>query len=413
MPTILQLNCTSNWGSTGKIVEQIGQKAIEAGWECHVAFGRYSNPSVLNTTKVGNMFWTLEHYVENRLLDNEGLASRIPTKRFLKEVDKIRPDIVHLHNIHDHWINYRMLFKYLAEKRIPVVWTQHDQWATTGHCCYNLMGCERWKTECHDCPLSKWYSLDRSRQNFNLKKNLCEGLKSLTIVTVSEWLADIIRQSYLKERSIEVIRNGIDINLFKPIIADSIGDKRYENKTILLGVAAPWSERKGLQDYIALSKILPPEYVIVLIGLDKEQIELLPDNMVGVGRIQNQTELAAYYSMADILLSLSTGETFGLTMAEAYGCGTPVIVYDNTAQPEIVTSETGRVVKTGDIEALAATIQELCATDFKKHHSAACRQRAVEYFDKDKCFEKYVELYERLLKKNSSAQVALMVHGVR
>ncbi len=169
---------------------------------------------------------------------------------------------------------------------------------------------------------------------------------------------------------------------------------------MLLGVAATWSERKGLQDYIALSKILPPEYVIVLIGLDKEQIESLPDNMVGIGRTQNQAELAAYYSMADILLSLSTGETFGMTMAEAYGCGTPVIAYDNTAQPEIVTPETGRVVKTGDIEALAATIREFHGTDFKKHHSVACRKRAEECFDKNKCFEEYVELYERLLNDN-------------
>lgn len=166
---------------------------------------------------------------------------------------------------------------------------------------------------------------------------------------------------------------------------------------MLLGVAAPWSERKGFQDYIALSKILPSEYIIVLIGLDKEQIESLPDNMVGIGRTHNQAELAAYYSMADILLSLSTGETFGMTMAEAYGCGTPVIVYDNTAQPEIVTPETGRVVKTGDLEALAATIREFRDIDFKKHHTSSCRKRAEECFDKDKCFEKYIELYEQIL----------------
>ena len=202
MPTLLQLNCASNWGSTGKIVEQIGLKAQSAGWECYVAFGRESNPSALKKIKVGNIFWTLEHFAENRFLDNEGLASRIPTKWLLKEIDKIHPDVVHLHNIHDHWLNYKLLFEYLVERQIPVVWTQHDLWAATGRCCYNLLGCERWKTECYGCPLNKWYSLDKSRRNFNLKKNLCEGLKSLTIVPVSEWLADNMRQSHLKDRPI-------------------------------------------------------------------------------------------------------------------------------------------------------------------------------------------------------------------
>lgn len=397
MKTLLQIDVCCNWGSTGKIAEQIGLLAEKQGWTVYQVWGRHKNPSKLTDIKVGNMLGVYEHYAENILLDNEGLASRCATRKLIKKIDKIKPDVVQLHDIHNHWLNYKILFEYLIEKQIPVVWTQHDQWATTGHCCYNLVGCELWKTECHDCPMSRWYSLDKSRRNFNLKKRLCAGLKSLTIVPVSEWLADNMRQSHLKDRPIEVIHNGIDINVFKPVESSTIKDERIEGKIMLLGVAAPWSERKGLQDYIALSKILPPEYVIVLIGLDKEQIESLPDNMVGVGRTQNQAELAAFYSLADILLSLSTGETFGMTMAEAYGCSTPVIVYDNTAQPEIVTPETGRVVKTGDIEALATTIREFRDTEFKKHHSADCRKRAEECFDKDKCFEKYVELYERLV----------------
>lgn len=571
MPTLLQINVSSNWGSTGKIAEQIGLCAQSHGWECYVAFGRSANPSALKNIKVGNMFWTVEHFAENRLLDNEGLASRIPTKRFLKEIDKIHPDVVHLHNIHDHYINYRLLFSYLAKKKIPVVWTQHDLWAITGHCMYIPDGCVKWNNVCNNCQMVKRCSLDRSRRNHQLKKRLLATIPSLTIVPVSEWLADNMRQSHLKNRPIEVIHNGIDIKTFSPQTADvkakfGIGSKkivlgvaavwdarkglkdfyalsqmlpkdeyeivivgkvdsaekkfvdggceitfvdRTENvlelaqlysdasvfanptyqdnypttnleamacgtpvvtyrtggspeavdentglvidqgdvealkdavielsskdmreacrkraeaifdkekcfstyislynklltgggKIMLLGVAAVWDARKGLQDYIALSKILPPEYIIVLIGLNKEQIESLPDNMVGIGRTQNQAELAAYYSMADILLSLSTGETFGMTMAEAYGCGTPVIVYDNTAQPEIVTPETGRVVKTSDIEALAATIREFRDIDFKKHHTSACRKRAEECFDKDKCFERYVELYEALLER--------------
>lgn len=400
MPTLLQLNCTSNWGSTGKIAEQIGLKAKDAGWECYVASSRNANPSMLKNIKVGNMFWTLEHYAENRLWDNEGLASCIPTKRLLKEIDKIHPDVVHLHNIHDHWLNYRILFEYLAEKQIPVVWTQHDQWATTGHCCYNLVGCDRWKTECYDCPLSKWYSLDRSRRNFNLKKNLCAGLKSLTIVPVSEWLADNMSQSHLKNRPIEVIHNGIDINVFKPVVTTPIKNKRIEGKKILLAAASVWSDAKGLRDYIKLSGILPPnDYIIVLVGLMESQIASLPQTIIGLPRTQNVTELVQLYSMAHIVMSLSYSETFGLSIVEGMACGTPAIVYNNTAQKYLIDEQTGLAVETGDIVGVAEAVKMLDAKieANAEEISVDCRKRAGDYYDKNKNYQSYISLYNKLL----------------
>lgn len=404
MPTLLQINIASNWGSTGKIMEQIGLCAQAHGWKSYVTYGRkeYHNPSKNNVIRIGTTFDAYVHYAENLFLDNEGLASRRATKRFLKKVDEIKPDIVHLHVIHDHYLNYPMLFKYLAEKKIPVVWTQHDQWAATGHCFYNPVGCERWKDECHDCPLSKWYCLDRSRRNFRLKKQLMAEIPSLTIVAVSEWLANMMKQSHLKHRKIEVIHNGVDIQTFspQPPIAD---DEKYGidwNKKILLGVASLWDERKGLHDYIELSKRLDDRFVIVLVGLTDEQTKKLPTNIIGIKRTQNQTELAQLYSMADILLSLSYAETFGLTMAEAFACGTPCIVYDNTAQPDIVSPGTGCIAQTGGIDNLVRLIYEMTGNSYKQHHTADCRKRAEEHFDKDKCFEKYIELYESLIERD-------------
>lgn len=400
MKKLLQINECLNF-STGKITQQIGELAIANGWESWIVYsGREPElPSKSKLIRVGNFFISCLHYAEDKLLDNEGLASRWETKKLIKKIDEIKPDIVQLHLLHDHWLNYRILFRYLAKKNIPVVWTQHDQWATTGHCFYNLEGCERWKKECHDCPLSRWYCLDRSRRNFLLKKKLLADIPSLTIVTVSEWLANMMKQSHLKNRSIEVIHNGIDINTFSPQPIST--RKRYcidNQKIIVLGVASPWSERKGLKDYVKLSKELDSRFVILLVGLSDAQIEKLPDNIIGIKRTQNQTELACLYSMADILLSLSNAETFGMTMAEAYACGTPCIVYDNTAQPEIVTPQTGRIAKTGDIDNLVRLIYEMTESKFKQNHSADCRKRAEEHFDKDKCFEKYIELYESLLK---------------
>ena len=102
MPTLLQINVTANWGSTGKIAEQIGLCAQTHGWESYIAYGRMMNPSKNELVKIGNAFDVYEHYVEGRFLDNEGLASRRATKRLLRGIDEIKPDIVHLHNIHDH-----------------------------------------------------------------------------------------------------------------------------------------------------------------------------------------------------------------------------------------------------------------------------------------------------------------------
>ena len=254
MPKLLQINVTVNWGSTGKIAEQIGLCAQSHGWKSYIAHGRMMNPSKNELVKIGNAFDVYEHFVEGMFLDNEGLASRRATKRLLRRIDGIKPDIVHLHNIHDHYLNYPMLFRYLAEKNIPVVWTQHDQWATTGHCCYNLVDCERWKKECHDCPMSEWYSIDRSRRNFRLKKQLMEDIPSLTIVPVSEWLGENIRQSHLRNRPVQVIHNGIDIKTFSPQPTNA--HDRYgidKQKKIILGVAALWDARKGLNDFCELS----------------------------------------------------------------------------------------------------------------------------------------------------------------
>ncbi|MEE0926511.1 MAG: glycosyltransferase, partial [Bacteroidales bacterium] len=163
MPKLLQINVTANWGSTGKIAEQIGLKAMEHGWESYIAYGRDSNPSKSKLIKVGCMLNVYEHYLENRLFDNEGLASRIPTKKLIKQIEKLKPDIIHLHNIHDHWLNYKILFEYLNSINTPIVWTQHDCWAFTGGCMHFVhTNCEKWKNECEKCP-QKSKSIDRSK----------------------------------------------------------------------------------------------------------------------------------------------------------------------------------------------------------------------------------------------------------
>lgn len=397
MPTLLQINVTANWGSTGKIAEQIGDCAISQGWRSYIAYGRMSNPSKSHLIKIGSSIDVLEHFVENKLLDNEGLASRCATRRLLQKIRQISPDIVHLHNIHDHYLNYPMLFDFLARQKIPVVWTQHDQWATTGHCCYNLVGCERWKDECHDCPLSKWYSLDRSRRNFRLKKQLLEDIPSLTIVPVSEWLGGNIRQSHLQDRDIQVIHNGIDIRTFSPQPVNAY--ERYgidKNKKIVLGVAALWDTRKGLDDFYELDKRLSAdEYAIVIVGKRTEDIKQIENGcqMVFIDRTQNALELAQLYSSASVFVNPTYQDNYPTTNLEAIACGTPVITYKTGGSPEAVDENTGLVVERGDIDELVSAIERL--SDGK--YEDACRKRAEAEFDNSKCFNPYILLYNKLL----------------
>ena len=400
MPKLLQINVCLNL-STGKIAQQIGDLAISKGWESWIAYsGRQKEvPSQSHLIRVGSFVDSCIHYAENRLLDNEGLSSRRETKKLLKRIDEIKPDIVHLHNIHDHYLNYSLLFKYLADKKIPVVWTQHDQWATTGHCCYNLVGCERWKDECHDCPLSKWYSLDRSNRNFRLKKQLLADIPSLTIIPVSEWLGDNIRQSHLKDRDIQVIHNGIDINTFSPQPTNA--HERYgikKGKKIVLGVAAVWNVRKGLNDFYELAKRLPAdEFAIVIVGQRTEEIKKVENGcqMVFVNRTQNALELAQLYSSASVFVNPTYQDNYPTTNLEAIACGTPVITYNTGGSPEAVDDKTGVVVEQGNVEALADAIRKMKENPL---YSEDCRKRAEEHFDKDKCFEEYIELYQRLIR---------------
>lgn len=400
MPKLLQINVCLNL-STGKIAQQIGELAIAKGWESWIAYsGREKElPSKSHLIRVGSFMDSCIHYAEDRLLDNEGLSSRRETKKLLKKIDEIKPDVVHLHNIHDHWLNYKMLFTYLAKANIPVVWTQHDQWATTGHCYYNLVGCERWKSECHDCPLSKWYCLDRSQRNHRLKKKLLADITSLTIVPVSEWLGDNIRQSHLKNRNIVVIHNGIDIKIFSPQPMNA--HERYgidKQKRIILGVAAVWDARKGLNDFYKLAKRLPSdEYAIVIVGQRTEGIKPIENGcqMVFLDRTQNALELAQLYSSAAVFVNPTYQDNYPTTNLEAIACGTPVITYKTGGSPEAVDENTGIVIEQGNIEALAAAIHHMNEHPFS---SDDCRKRAEEHFDKGKCFEKYIELYEQLLK---------------
>ena len=370
------------------------------GWDSYIAYGRCANPSQSHLIRIGSTFNTYEHFAENRFLDNEGLASRCATYKFVREVEDIKPDLIHLHNIHDHYLNYPILFDYLAKSGVPVVWTQHDCWAFTGGCkYYELLGCAQWKQECLICPQNRAFLLDRTKMQYNLKKEKINQVKNLTLVPVSAWLENELRASFLKHYDIVPIFNGVDINLFNSIDGSLVREKYgFGSKKILLGVANIWEERKGLSDYIQLAKLLNDDYRIVLLGLSNSQIKCLPTNIIGIKRTEDILEMVQLYSTADIVLNLSYEETFGLTTVEGMACGTPGIVYDLTASPELISPSTGIVVKGGDIKAVKDAIYRI-SDNPKSYYSINCRKKVMDLYDKDKCFEKYITLYGNLLIK--------------
>ena len=407
-PIIIQINVTANWGSTGKISELCNQFISKKGWKCYEIYGRYQNPSEFEQIKIANSINVYEHYIENLLLDNEGLASRSATRSLIARIQEINPNVIHLHNIHDHWINYKILFEYLNQTEIKIVWTFHDFWAITGHCSHFVSKkCERFKNECYDCPFTTGKLLPllkRTKRNFNLKKQLFKANKYLTIVPVSDWVCEYVRQSFLSEKEIVVIPNGVDTSIFKPIAIQIVQDEetrkklsRLDGKFIIMAVSSQWkSSSKGLDDYKAMGKILKDDEVIVLVGVPNEISRNFPSNIIGIRRTNNQSELAALYTRAEVICSFSLAETFGLTIIEGYACGTPAVVYDNTAPPTLITPETGFVVPNKDFKAAYIAIQKI-KSNGKKYYSEACIKLAKEKYEKSLCFAKYISLYEKIL----------------
>ena len=395
--------------STGRIMQEVGELAMENGWECYIAYsyGRDGiKPCKSQLIPVGDRWSVMWHGLQTRLLDRHGLASKRATKEFIQRIEEIKPDIIHIHNIHGYFLNYPLLFQYLAKSGIPVVWTVHDCWLYTGHCYYySYKGCDKWKKECSHCPQQKefptsWF-IDRSHQNFLDKKKAFTSLRpgQLTIVPVSNWICGEMKQSFLKEATFRVIHNGINTEVFHPSNPEEV-KKKYGlgNKHVLLGIASIWSEEKGLNDFIKLAGLIGEEERIVLVGIKPEEKKLLPDNIIPISRTENIQQLAELYSAADVLVNPTWQDNYPTVNLEAIACGTPVVTYRTGGSIEAITERTGLIVEQGDVEGLlkAARLIEERGKDFYRE---PCREYALAHFRKEDRYADYLKLYDELLSK--------------
>ena len=390
---VLMINSVCGIRSTGRICTDIAETLEAQGHTCKIAYGRESVPQKYEkyAVRIGTDTGVKIHGALSRVFDTSGFHSRLATKKFIKWVKQYDPDVIHLHNIHGYYLHVGELFKYLKTCGKKILWTLHDCWAFTGHCShFDFVGCEKWKTGCYKCSQKKRYPAsllrDRSKKNYSLKKKWFTGIDNVTIITPSQWLADIVKQSFLGEYTVEVVRNGIDLNVFKPTESDFRVRYGLEDKKILLGVASTWEERKGLADFLKLAEMVDENYAIVLVGLNEKQMQGLPKNVIGITRTNSTKELAQIYTTADVFLNLSYEETMGLVTVEAMACGTPAIVYDKTAVPEVVNETCGIIVKAGDVEEVCKKLRDI---DFD---SVACQKKAQEY-EKIKQYKKYLGMY--------------------
>ena len=338
---VLMINVVCGIRSTGRICTDLATALEKQGHQVKIAYGRENVPEQFQkyAVRIGNDLDVKLHGVKARLLDGAGFGSKAVTKKFIEWVKKYDPDVIHLHNLHGYYINVEILFKYLKTCGKRIIWTLHDCWAFTGHCTYfDYVDCEKWKNGCMQCPQKKEYptsnGLDMSKQHYALKRKLFTGIPNMTLVTPSQWLADLVKMSYLRKYNTLVIHNGVDTTVFKPTNSNVREKYHCENKKIVLGVAAIWDKRKGLGTFLKLSKRLDQSYQIILVGLTQEQIQKMPKNIIGIERTDSVQELVELYSAADVFVNPTLEDNYPTTNLEAIACGTPVITYDTGGSPE-------------------------------------------------------------------------------
>lgn len=397
---ILQINTFCGIESTGRIAVDIHTVLEQLGHESWIAYGRDKAKKCNKNIKIGGDMDNYAHVAKSRIMDKHGFGSKKATKEFVKSIEKLNPDIIHLHNIHGYYLNIELFFKYLKKINKPVVWTLHDCWSITGHCAnFEYVNCEKWETICNKCPQVSSYPkslfVDNSKQNFLRKREIFRSLESLTIVTPSNWLASIIKKSYLSDYPLQVINNGIDLDVFKPTAGSFEINHTLAEKTILLGVANVWTEKKGLNDFIKLSAMLPDDMVLILVGLEESQKKVLPANILPISKTRNAYELAEIYSVADIFLNPTYEDNFPTTNLEALACGTPIITYNTGGSIESVDEKCGLIVEKGDITGLMIAINRI-KDKGKKFYADACIRKSKNLYNKNDRFLEYTKLYQKL-----------------
>lgn len=396
---VLQINAVINKGSTGIIARDICKAVVSYGGEAF--FASQDKSQANNEFTVGNWIDYKLHALYSRITGLQGYSSKTSTRALLYWIEQIKPDVVHIHNIHNNFINLPMLFTFLAEKKIPTVITLHDSWLLTGKCMHFLKyGCLKWKTGCYNCPAQKKevpsLFLDRSHKVWDDRKKYIGKNPYVHIVGCSEWITNMAQESVLKERVVGTVHNGVNLDIFHPRENTIRNELSINDKYVILGMANKWLASENEETYRTFISKLQEDEVLVLIGCSQNQIKKLSGKVVGIPFVTERIRLAEFYSMADVFVNTTIVDTFPTVNLEALACGTPVVTYDSGGARETIDSKTGYLVNYGDVQALRESINHLKNVD-KKKLKENCIDRAKSHFDSKICYDDYILLYQRIL----------------
>jgi len=404
---VVHINTTYKYAAPGKIAKSIHDFLQHKGHVSYILYGRKDSYEDNNVKRIASKLSVYFHFVITRLFGKHGFGSTYKTKKIIKILSKISPDVVHLHNLHGYYINIRILFNYLARKKYLVVWTLHDCWPFTGHCThFEYIDCNKWKNICYDCPQHLFYPksfVDRSQQNFLEKQRLFNMVDNMVIVTPSYWLQPLVKQSFLHNYSSRVIPNGVNTNVFRQLsiekqnyyIKNLFKNSVYTDKFKILGVASGWGWRKGFYHFLKLSNLLKKDEIIILVGVNEEQKSLLPHNIVGIERTENVEELVSLYNLADVFVNLTMEDNYPTTNLESTCSGTPVVSYDTGGSPESISETTGYVVEKENIEQVRSAI-DIIKSQGKETFSSHCLTKCKNHFDQQLTVNRYYDLYNEL-----------------
>lgn len=400
---VLQINAVYGHGSTGNIAKEILLQVKKIGGEVYVACPE--KPSrcfeVEDYIRIGNGLDHRIHALYSRFFGKQGYASKNATRNLIKQIDRIKPDIIHLHNLHNNYVNIKVLFEFIERKKIKTVITLHDCWFMTGKCCHFLYdGCYKWKTKCETCIRQRKeipsYFFDASEKMYNDKKLLVGENPYIYVVGCSKWITEVAKQSLLKERVFGTIYNGVDLSVFYPRKNSIRQALQIQDKYVILGMANKWLSEENIETYQYIMDNLTEDICICLIGCSEKEIKTLPRQIVGVGYIKEQDLLAQYYSMADLFVNVTKVDSLPTVNIEAIACGTPVVTYDSGGSSEVINEDVGTTIAYGDASALLEAINSYKIRD-RKLNSKLCVKYAKAKFDKNECFKKYVDLYQQIL----------------
>lgn len=414
---VLQINTTfKTGGSTGRIAYDLRYVMESWGVESYVAFGYGYDPrGDISLNRICSYGEVLVSKICTKFFGHHGFYNTRETRRLLHWIDEVKPDLIHMHNIHNHYVNIELLLDYIAKKGLPCVLTMHDCWTFTGHCAYfDYSGCDKWKTGCIHCPSLIDYPktfapIDPSPWNFRHKEKLFRPL-DITLVSPSRWLAEIVGLSFLKDKPCLVINNGVDTSMFKPCGDEAKKRLGIDGKKMLLAMASGFNRRKGIEYLLQIPAMLSDDEILVVVGVNPKQMKLLPKaNCIAIERTNNVGELAEYYSAADVFVNTTLEDNFPTTNIESLSCGTPVVTFNTggsvesvvdgettTSYGDVIKTSVGMVVSQRDMHALLSAAREVFANG-KSKYQENCRTKALQRYEKTTQYGKYIALYESII----------------